>query len=62
MWPEPAHNITEVCAKEAGMAPNRPVQIIAEPEAASIYALDVMCRELELNSGDTFVICDAGGG
>lgn len=62
MWPEPAHNITEVCAKEAGMAPNRPVQIIAEPEAAGIYALDVMCRELELKPGDTFVICDAGGG
>ncbi|KAK7733993.1 hypothetical protein SLS53_007988 [Cytospora paraplurivora] len=62
MWPESAHNITEKCAKDAGLAPNRRVQIIAEPEAAGIYALEEMCQELELKPGDTFVICDAGGG
>lgn len=62
MWPESAQNITERCAREAGMAPHRPVQIIAEPEAAGIYALDHMNQELEMKARDTFVICDAGGG
>lgn len=62
MWPETAQHMTEKCAKEAGMAPNGYVQIIPEPEAAGIYALDEMCQELEIKQGDTFVICDAGGG
>lgn len=62
MWPESAQNITEKCAKEAGMAHSLPVKIIPEPEAAGIYALARMCEELELEIGDTFVICDAGGG
>lgn len=62
MWPESAQSITERCAKDAGMANHRPVKIIAEPEAAGIYALDEMCREPGLDVGDTFLICDAGGG
>lgn len=62
MWPEPAQNITERCAKEAGMAPTKPLKIITEPEAAGIYALDSMCREWDVSEGDVFVICDAGGG
>ncbi|KAG6358851.1 hypothetical protein INS49_012370 [Diaporthe citri] len=62
MWPESAQSITEKCANDAGMAPNRPVKIIAEPEAAGIHALRTMFRELELKEGQTFVICDAGGG
>jgi molecular chaperone DnaK (HSP70) len=62
MWLEPAQNITLRCAMNAGMAPTNPVQIVTEPEAAGIYALDDMCREMNLAEGDTFVICDAGGG
>lgn len=62
MWPEPAQNITQRCATRAGMAPTRPLRIITEPEAAGIFALDSMCREWEVAEGDTFVICDAGGG
>lgn len=62
MWPESAQSITEKCAKDAGMASHRPVKIIAEPEAAGVYALDEMCREPGLDVGDTFLICDAGGG
>lgn len=37
------------------------IQIISEPEAAAIYALDVMDPHI-IQAGDTFVICDAGGG
>ncbi|KAH8894353.1 actin-like ATPase domain-containing protein [Thozetella sp. PMI_491] len=62
MWPPSAQNITERCAKKAGMAPSRSVKIIAEPEAAGIYALNEMCQDMNLRTGDTFVICDAGGG
>lgn len=62
MWPESAQSITERCARDAGMAIHGPVKIIAEPEAAGIYALDAMGRDPGLDVGDTFVICDAGGG
>lgn len=62
MWPESAQSITEQCARDAGMAVHRPVKIIAEPEAAGIFALDQMSREPGLDVGDTFLICDAGGG
>ncbi len=37
------------------------LHIISEPEAAAIYALDTMDPHT-INIGDTFVICDAGGG
>ncbi|KAI1736876.1 actin-like ATPase domain-containing protein [Xylaria scruposa] len=62
VWPETAQNTTRKCAKEAGMAFYSPVQIISEPEAAGIFALEHMGREIGLAVGDTFVICDAGGG
>lgn len=62
VWPEAAQNTTRRCAENAGMASTRPVQIITEPEAAGIYALEHMSQEIGLSEGDTFVICDAGGG
>ena len=37
------------------------LQMISEPEAAAIYALADM-DILDLAIGDTFVVCDAGGG
>lgn len=61
MWPESAQITTDKCAREAGMAQNRPVKIVAEQEAAGIYALSKMSRDMELKIGATFVICDAGG-
>jgi hypothetical protein len=45
-------------AKKAGMGP---VRLIAEPEAAALYALESM-PSTYLHIGDTFVVCDAGGG
>ena len=37
------------------------LQIISEPEAAAIYALHAMDPH-SIQVGDTFVLCDAGGG
>lgn len=37
------------------------LHIISEPEAAAVYALDAMDPH-NIEVGDTFVLCDAGGG
>jgi molecular chaperone DnaK (HSP70) len=37
------------------------LQIVSEPEAAAVYALDAMDPH-DIKIGDTFVLCDAGGG
>ncbi|KAK4550263.1 hypothetical protein LTR36_003230 [Oleoguttula mirabilis] len=58
IWTDKATDTTREYATEAGM--DR-IQVIKEPEAAGIYALDTM-RNHGLERGDTFVICDAGGG
>ncbi|KAF7515242.1 hypothetical protein PCG10_003550 [Penicillium crustosum] len=36
--------------------------IINEPEAAAAFALDVMIGTKRLQKGETFLVCDAGGG
>lgn len=62
IWPERAQNTTRTCAARAGMGGHTErVRIITEPEAAGIYALKNMAG-LNLKEGDTFVVCDAGGG
>jgi len=58
IWTDRAQYITRICAEQAGMGH---LQIISEPEAAGIFALDTMTN-IGLNVGDTFVVCDAGGG
>jgi hypothetical protein len=58
IWTDRAQNRTRVCAEKAGMSF---LQIISEPEAAGIFALDTM-PNIGLKVGDTFVVCDAGGG
>jgi hypothetical protein len=35
--------------------------MVTEPEAAALYCATI-CEELELEAGDRFVVCDAGGG
>ena len=37
------------------------LHIVSEPEAAAVYALDVLDPHA-IEVGDTFVLCDAGGG
>lgn len=59
VWNEKAQSRTLACAKKAGLDPI--LRAISEPEAAAIYTLDAMDPH-KLNVGDTFVLCDAGGG
>jgi molecular chaperone DnaK (HSP70) len=61
MWSEAAQAKTRQCAEKAGMNKYAPVHIISEPEAAATYALDSM-DPTSLHVGDTYVLCDAGGG
>lgn len=58
IWSEPAKDLTRFCAQKAGMGN---VKLITEPEAAMVYALQEM-QAGEFTVGDTFMICDAGGG
>jgi molecular chaperone DnaK (HSP70) len=59
LWSDTAQAKTRSCAEKAGMG--KGLQIISEPEAAAIYALHVMDPH-SIKVGDTFVLCDAGGG
>lgn len=59
VWSDSAQAKTRACAEAAGMG--RSLQIISEPEAAAIYALHAMDPH-SIQVGDTFVLCDAGGG
>lgn len=61
VWSDKSKDKTLAYAKKAGMEPSDKIQIVAEPEAAGIYALETM-RNIKLNVDDTFVVCDAGGG
>ena len=61
VWSDMAQSKTRACAEKAGMGSGAALHIISEPEAAAIYALDAMDPH-GLEIGDTFVLCDAGGG
>ncbi|KAJ6442673.1 Hsp70 family chaperone [Purpureocillium lavendulum] len=64
MWSHGAQEAMRKCAAEAFLDNadlKENLRMLAEPEAAGIYALSKM-REITLEKGDTFVICDAGGG
>ena len=61
VWSDAAHAKTRKCAENAGMGRGSALHIISEPEAAAIYALDAMDPH-DIKVGDTFVLCDAGGG
>ena len=61
VWSDAAQAKTRFCAEHAGMGLGSALQVISEPEAAATYAL----KELDphdIEVGDTFVVCDAGGG
>lgn len=61
VWSDMAQAKTRACAEAAGMGKGTALQIISEPEAAALYALDAMDPH-DLKIGNTFVLCDAGGG
>ena len=43
------------------MGKGNALQVVSEPEAAAMYALDALDPH-NIKIGDTFVLCDAGGG
>ena len=64
VWKETARDLTAKCAVNAGMGFLDKLHIVSEPEAAAMYAITKF-KEMnrgELKVGDTFVVCDAGGG
>ncbi|CAD6568570.1 MAG: hypothetical protein ASARMPRED_001863 [Alectoria sarmentosa] len=61
VWSDAAQARTRLCAEQAGMGLGHALHIISEPEAAAVYALDVLDPHI-IEIGDTFVLCDAGGG
>ncbi|KAH8198158.1 hypothetical protein TruAng_007691 [Truncatella angustata] len=61
IWDHKEQDRTCECAEQAGMGKGSRLHIISEPEAAAIWALDTI-PTLGLKIGDTFIICDAGGG
>ncbi|RYP14822.1 hypothetical protein DL765_006123 [Monosporascus sp. GIB2] len=62
IWSELAKSRTlEACQRAGGPFQNRPITLISEPEAAAIYTMHGLDPH-GLEVGDSFVICDAGGG
>ncbi|OKL64061.1 hypothetical protein UA08_00165 [Talaromyces atroroseus] len=59
LWDHAEQEKTRQCAERAGMGEGSQLQVISEPEAASIYAIHT---RFLLQVNETFVLCDAGGG
>ena len=60
IWSEKAKELTRRAAYKAGIQRRRLI-LITEPEAAALYCA-TFCDEVDLQAGDRFLICDAGGG
>ncbi|KAF7532041.1 hypothetical protein G7054_g8324 [Neopestalotiopsis clavispora] len=60
-WYYKEQNRIRSCAVKAGLGRSDQLQLISDPEAAAIWALE-RTTKLKLKVGDTFVVCDAGGG
>ena len=61
VWNEAEQAQTRLCAEKAGIGTGTAIQMISEPEAAAIYALDALDHH-GFKIGDTFTLVDAGGG
>lgn len=61
LWSDTAIKITRECASEAGMGDKEDIIIESEPEAAAIRVLTDF-KTYGFKAGDTFLVCDAGGG
>ena len=60
IWSDKAKDLTKQAAYRAGIQ-RRNLVLITEPEAAALYCA-TLCKEVDLDVGDRFLICDAGGG
>ncbi|KAL7275880.1 hypothetical protein RUND412_001157 [Rhizina undulata] len=62
VWSDYAKDLTLQAARNAGFGEyETDFNLIGEPEAAAAYTLKAIQPNI-LNAGDTFVVCDAGGG
>ncbi|EPS39071.1 hypothetical protein H072_7151 [Dactylellina haptotyla CBS 200.50] len=59
-WKPIAKDRTLRAAKRAGLPDD--IHLVTEPEAAALATLSSKSDEAELQKGDVFVVCDAGGG
>lgn len=67
VWTQRAVNRMRQAAKEAGilwhrLAGKTTLDFVSEPEAAALATFDDLKTRPNFQHGDTFVICDAGGG
>jgi molecular chaperone DnaK (HSP70) len=60
IWSDKAKDRTRQAAYRAGIL-RRKLVLITEPEAAALYCA-TFCKEVDLEAGDRFLVCDAGGG
>jgi len=60
IWSEKAKDLTQKAAHRIGIL-DPDLTMITEPEAAALYC-STLCHEVDLNDGDYFMVCDAGGG
>ncbi|KAF8538632.1 hypothetical protein BDD12DRAFT_806001 [Trichophaea hybrida] len=62
IWSDAAKNLMVRAAEAAGYGIHREdFNLISEPESAAAYAFSAI-QPNDLNRGDNFIICDAGGG
>ncbi|KAF8243917.1 hypothetical protein K440DRAFT_611241 [Wilcoxina mikolae CBS 423.85] len=62
IWSDAAKSLMVQAAQDAGFGTHRvDFSLISEPEAAASHTLKAI-QPNNLNCGDTFIICDAGGG
>jgi molecular chaperone DnaK (HSP70) len=66
IWDHKAQETTRRAAEMAGLMtrPSTTLELIGEPEAATLAVFNEMeaQRKRMLKKGDSFVVCDAGGG
>jgi molecular chaperone DnaK (HSP70) len=60
IWSDLAKDLTRQAAARAGI-PDDTLFLVTEPEAAALYCATT-CEEVDLDDGDHFLVCDAGGG
>ena len=61
IWTEVSKEKTLKACRKAGIKSETEISLVSEPEAAAIYALHGLDPH-GLKIGDSFVLCDAGGG
>ncbi|SPJ83949.1 related to hsp70 protein [Fusarium torulosum] len=67
IWPPYAQQRMKQAAQQSGILDGRPagattLQFISEPEAAALATIKDLAKRSPIQTGDTIVVCDAGGG